>query len=62
MADEEKRPLDPLSIEIDVKKRKWYSKVKLSVRQLDIIIGVTIAALAVVTVLIVLEAAGIFKL
>ena len=41
-------------------KEEWYSKVPLTLRQLDIIIGLGIAGLVVVTILIILEACGIF--
>ncbi|MBQ0071874.1 MAG: hypothetical protein KBS81_08505 [Spirochaetales bacterium] len=44
------------------KKEGWYEHVHLSVRQLDVIIGIGIAALLVVGDLIGLEAAGIFTL
>ncbi|MBQ8093676.1 MAG: hypothetical protein IJ242_08890 [Clostridia bacterium] len=60
MAKDEKRPMDPLSMQIDAKKKNWYSRVKLSIGQLNVIIYITIAALIVVFVLIALEAAGIF--
>lgn len=40
-------------------KEEWYSKVPLTLRQLDIIIGLGIAGLVVVTILIILEACGI---
>ena len=40
-------------------KESWYDKVPLSLRQLDIIIGVAVAALAVVIILIALDAGGV---
>ena len=43
-------------------KEGWYDKVPLTVRQLDIIIGVSLAALAIVFVLIFLDAWDIFHL
>lgn len=52
----------PFSKAFQEKKEDWFDHVPLTVHQLDIIIGIAVAALAVVIVLIVLEAAGIFKL
>ena len=43
-------------------KEGWYDKIPLTVKQLDIIIGVSLAALAVTFVLIFLESADIFHL
>lgn len=43
-------------------KEGWYSHIKVSLRTLDIIIGVGIAVLAIVFVLIALEATGTFYL
>ena len=43
-------------------KEGWYDKVPLTVRQLDIIIGVSLAALVIVFVLIFLDAWDIFHL
>ena len=40
-------------------KESWYDKVPLSLKQLDIIIGVAVAALVVVVILIALDAGGI---
>ena len=43
-------------------KESWDEKVPLNVRQLDIIIAIGIAGLVIVTVLIVLEATGVWKI
>ena len=43
-------------------KEGWYDKVPLTVKQLDIIIGVSLAALVIVFVLIFLDAWDIFHL
>ena len=61
---EKKEKLDdkPFSQAVNSRKEELYGKVPLSVKQLDIIIGVAVAALVVVFILIVLEATGIFKL
>ena len=52
----------PFSRAVQKKKESWYSRLNVTVRQMDIIIGVTAALLGIVVLLIVLEAAGIFKL
>ncbi len=52
----------PYSRRLQAKKELWYDKVPLSVKQLDVIIWVVSIALVIVFVLIILEAAGIFKL
>ena len=54
--------LSPFSQAVQNKKEEWYDKVKLSVRQLDVVIWVVSGLLVVVAVLIILEATGIFKL
>ena len=56
------KALDPFSTAVKLKKEQWYSKVKLSVRQMNVIIWIVFGLLAVVVALIILEAAGIFKL
>ena len=60
--EKRERELSPFSQAIQIKKEEWYDKVKLTVRQMDVIIWIVYGLLAVVIVLIVLEAAGIFKL
>lgn len=52
----------PFSRSVQQKKEEWYSRLHVTTRQMDVIIGITVALLAIVIVLIVLEAAGIFKL
>ena len=60
---EEKAPkLDPFSMAFKAKKEQLYDRVKLSVGQLNIIIYIAAGALAVVILLILLEAAGLFRL
>ena len=56
------KALDPFSLAVKIKKESLYDMMKVSVRTMDIIIGVTVALLAVVVVLIILEATGVFKL
>ena len=60
--EKRERELSPFSQAVKMKKKEWYDKVKLSVRQMDVIIWIIYGLLAAVIVLIVLEAAGIFKL
>ena len=43
-------------------KEEWYSHVHLSLKTLDLIIGIGIAALVITVILMILEAAGIFYL
>lgn len=59
---EEKLAERPFSKAIQEKKEDWFDKVTLTVRQLDTIIYIASAALAIVVVLIILEATGVFKL
>ena len=56
------KALDPFSLAVKMKKEAWYDKVKLTVRQMDIIIWIVSGLLAVVILLIILESAGVFKL
>ena len=56
------KAMDPFSMAVKLKKESWYEKVKLSVRQMDAIIWVVSILLGAVVLLIILEAAGIYKL
>ena len=56
------KALDPFSMAVKIKKESWYDKVKLSVRQMDAIIWAVSILLGIVVILIILEAAGIYKL
>lgn len=60
--EKRERELSPFSQAVKIKKEEWYDKVKLTVRQMDVIIWIVSGLLAVVVILIILEAAGIFKL
>lgn len=53
----ETKPVSPWQ----AKKESWYDKVPLTLKQLDIIIGVCLTLLAVCFVLIILDAAGIYN-
>lgn len=52
----------PFSKAVNEKKEYWFDKVNLSVKQLDVIIIAAGVALGIVFILIILEAAGIFRL
>ena len=56
------KALDPFSEAVRRKKEEWYDHVKLSTKQMTVIIRVVWVLLGIVFLLIVLEAAGIFKL
>ena len=60
--EEREKRLDPLSMAVKAKKEQWYGKVKLSVKQLDIIIWITVGLLALVFLLMILESLGVYKL
>ena len=58
------KALDPFSLAVKMKKEQWYDKVKerVSLRGINAVIWVVSILLAAVIVLIILEAAGIYKL
>ncbi len=58
------KALDPFSLAVKMKKEQWYDKVKerVSLRAVDTVIWITVGLLALVIVLIILEATGVFKL
>ena len=60
--NQRERELGPFSQAIKIKKEEWYDKVRLTVKQMDVIIWIVSGLLVVVVILIILEAAGIFKL
>ena len=60
--ERQERELGPFSSAVREKKEQWYSRVRLTERQLTVIIRTVYVLLALVAVLIVLEAAGIFRL
>lgn len=60
--ERKEKALDPISQAVKDKKESWYDRVRLSVKQMDIIIGVVCALLLITVVLIILEAAGVYKL
>jgi len=60
MSSEKK--LSPFSQAVKAKKESLYDKVNLSLKTLDVIIWVAGIALAIVILLMILEATGIFKL
>ena len=60
--EKRERELDPISKAVQAKKEQWYSKVKLSVKKLDVIIWITGGLLAIVFIMMILESLGLFKL
>ena len=65
MEEKEKSPAEETASEKSswqATKEGWYDKIPLTVKQLDLIIGLCIGALVVVFALIFLESAGIFSL
>ena len=60
--EKREKALGPFSLAVQMKKEKWYSKVKLSVKQLDVIIWITGGLLVLVFIMMILESLGLFKL
>jgi len=60
--EKRERALDPLSQAVHNKKQEWYSHVKLTVKQMDVIIWIIVALLVIVFILMILEATGVYKL
>lgn len=58
----EKPVMDPFSQSVQRRKEELYSKVPLSLKHVNIILWISVAALLVVIVLIALEAAGIYSI
>jgi len=57
-----KLPKDPFSQSVQRRKEELYSKVPLSLKHVNIILWLSVAALLAVIVLIALEAAGIYSI
>ena len=60
--EKKEKELGFFSQAIKVKKESWYDRINVSVKTMDRIIWIISALLAIVVILIVLEATGIFKL
>ncbi len=60
--EQKERELDAFSARVRERKEEWYEKVPLNTRQLTVIIGIVYVLLGIVALLIILEAAGIFRL
>ena len=60
--ERQERELGPFSSAVREKKEQWYSRVPLTERQLTVIIRIIYVLLGIVAVLIILEAAGIFRI
>jgi len=56
------KELDGFSAAVDSRKKQLYDKIPVTKRQVDIVLWVACGALAIVVVLIILEAAGIFRI
>lgn len=56
------KELDGFSAAMDAKKKQLYGKLPITVKQVDIVLWIAGGLLAVVVLLIILEAAGIFKI
>ena len=56
------KEMDGFSAAMDAKKKLLYGKLPITVKQVDIILWIAGGLLAVVVLLIILEAAGIFKI
>lgn len=56
------KELDGFSAAMDAKKKQLYGKLPITVKQVDIVLWIAGGLLAVVALLIILEAAGIFKI
>ena len=56
------KELDGFSAAMDAKKKLLYGKLPITVKQVDIILWIAGGLLAVVVLLIILEAAGIFRI
>ena len=59
---EKEKELGAFSSEIKARKEEWYDRVPLNTHQLTVVIRILYVLLGIVGILIVLEAAGIFKL
>ena len=60
--ERKEKELDAFSAAVKKKKEEWYDHVPLNEKQLTVIIRVVYVLLGIVGVLIILEAAGIFRL
>lgn len=60
--DRREKELDAFSAAMDAKKKNLYHKLPVTLKQVDTILYLALGALGVVVVLIILEAAGIFKI
>lgn len=60
--EKRERKLGAFSSAVREKKEEWYDKVRLTERQLTVVIRIVYVLLGLTVVLIILEAAGIFKL
>ena len=60
--NEREKKLDPFSAALQAQKYSWYEKIPLNLRQMNHIVWAVYGLLAIVAVLIILEATGVFKI
>lgn len=60
--DRREKELDAFSAAMDAKKKNLYGKLPVNLKQVNTILYLALGALGIVVVLIILEAAGIFKI
>ena len=60
--DRREKELDGFSAAMDARKKQLYGKLPVTLKQVDTVLCIACGALAVVVLLIILEAAGVFKI
>ena len=60
--DRREKELDGFSAAMDARKKQLYGKLPVTLKQVDTVLWIACGALAVVVLLIILEAAGVFKI
>lgn len=60
--DRREKELDGFSAAMDARKKQLYGKLPVTLKQVDTVLWIACGALAVVMLLIILEAAGVFKI
>lgn len=60
--DRREKELDGFSAAMDARKKQLYGKLPVTLKRVDTVLWIACGALAVVVLLIILEAAGVFKI
>ena len=60
--DRREKELDGFSAAMDARKKQLYGKLPVTLKQVDTVLWIACGALTVVVLLIILEAAGVFKI